>query len=595
MSYPQVNNVPSIDLTGQERVLLQQVYLDYDQILVEKEFSGGHSGTRVLLILPIKSSGRAAARKVTKLGPALELRREQDNYEQYVKDSLPFCTAQVKEYHEQGGRGALNYVFVGDGALGNVIELEECFRRRTVERIQETFDVILNRELGQRWYKDTTPLHCFFAAEYGRHLVEHLRLKLRPGSDDALWLVAQAPVEVLAYQQVQADKIVREHEKIQAGAELSIEGLVVKRIKRNEVKLEDPGSQGTSVYVEFTESNVIQGLELDVQVGVRGEVIHNRHSRMEQVVRSAFPTLLGRVNGEHIELPDVSGAFLNPLSVYPKVLAKTLEGKRSYVHGDLHLRNVLVDEGGRGWLIDFARVEERHNLFDFIKLETYVRLMGLAGDEITFSHGEYVQFEKALIKATLEKESDVTCPDNPQLAFAYRVILAIRQIARNYMVQEPSAFLNEYFPALFLYCLAMTKYYQKARPHPTQLIFIAACVLSHRLFGTGDEPDPEPSNEEKEPDPMRNITYLRKCLVESFANAGEIYNLCQDYLDENEILPQLPANAGIADLVRTIIEYCKAHEQLDILYDFLANKRPGKYKRYYQNHREKFDDKNRLA
>ena len=87
-------------------------------MLVEKEFGGGYSGTRVLLTLPIATDGRRAARKVTKIGPTSELRQERDNYERYVGRDLPFCVAQVKEYDERAGLAALNYAFVGGGALG---------------------------------------------------------------------------------------------------------------------------------------------------------------------------------------------------------------------------------------------------------------------------------------------------------------------------------------------------------------------------------------------------------------------------------------------------------------------------------------------
>jgi hypothetical protein len=594
MTYPQVNSA-LVKLTDQERTLLQRVYKGYDRVLVEKEFSGGYSDTRVLLVLPIESSGRKAAYQVTKLGPVPELCRERDNYDRYVKDSLPFCTAQVREYQDLGDEGALNYVFVGDGALGRVIELEEYYREHSIEQVEETLNSLLDEELGQRWYYQASPLYCFFAAEYGRHLVEHLRLKLRPKSDDALWSVGQSPAALPAYRKIQVNAIVHEYKTVQADTLLSIEGLIVKRLKRNEVRLEDPDSQGTIVCAEFApESEVVQKLELGMRVGVRGKVIHNRHGQMERIVRERFPSLLGRVGDERIELFGVPGKYPNPLSVYPKVLSKMLDGGRSYVHGDLHLRNVLVDKGGRGWLIDFARVEERHNLFDFIELETYVRLMGLAGDEITFSHGEYIQLEKALADAALGSKQGTTCPNNPQLERAYQVILAIRRIAQKYMSKKSGAFLAEYFPALFLYCLAMLKYYQNDKPQQTQAVFITACVLSCYLFGISDGLHPKTPSKGKGPESMKNITYLRRCLVESFANVGEIYDFCEDYLDGKEIIPQLPANAGIIDLVRKIIAYCKAREQLDILYDFLAKERPRRYRRYYRDYGAEFDSKNRL-
>jgi hypothetical protein len=165
-------------------------------------------------------------------------------------------------------------------------------------------------------------------------------------------------------------------------------------------------------------------------------------------------------------------------------LGKTLQGSKSYVHGDLHLRNVLVDTAGRGWLIDFARVEKRHNIFDFIKMETYVRLMVLANVSPALSLDDYVQFEEALVSDTLEREKR-TCPDNSDLRFAYQVIQAIRRIARKYM-GPTSNFRNEYLPALFLYCLAVLKYYDEDKLQSTRLTFATACALGQYILDGRD-------------------------------------------------------------------------------------------------------------
>jgi hypothetical protein len=102
-----------------------------------------------------------------------------------------------------------------------------------------------------------------------------------------------------------------------------------------------------------------------------------------------------------------------------------------------------------------------------------VRLMELTHDKRAFSLCDYARFEEALNDATLGK--DATPPNDPNLLFAYKVILAIRAIARKYMGAKPD-FQNEYWPALFLYSLAVTKYYQKSTPQPTRLAFVTACV-----------------------------------------------------------------------------------------------------------------------
>lgn len=368
---PRIDLPSDIELSELEITLLQHVHRGYGEVLVENEFGGGYSGTRVLLVLPVNADGRRSARKVTKLGPASELRRERDNYNKYVGDDLPHCVAQVREYCELDGQAALNYIFVGGGALGQAVSLEEYYRTRPVEDVVQTLNGLLGQELGTVWYGQSGPLSRRFNTEHGRHLVEYETLK--------------------------------------------------------------------------------------------------------EIVELVFSNRLS-VNEELLQLPDVPGTYPNPLKEYSQLLNKTLEGRQSYVHGDLHLRNVLVDKSGVGRLIDFADVEKRHNLFDFIKLETYIRLWPLAKTTHPFSLRDYVQFEEALNDAILER-TGMTCPDNDDLQFAYRVILSIRNIARRYMAPD-SNFRKEYFPALFLYCLEVMKYYKNDGKRAVRLVFATACVLS---------------------------------------------------------------------------------------------------------------------
>jgi hypothetical protein len=591
VNYPRIN-APGVTLTAQEKSLLQRLYHPgYEQVLVERDFSSGYSGARVLLTLPVTAGGLRAAHKVTKLDFALALRREQENFAQRVGDFLPFCAARVEKYYEQGERAALNYVFVGGGVLGQVLELEEYYRQHTAEQVIETLKVLLERELGQRWYGQSTPLNCFFADEYGRRLVEHLRLELRPASNDALWPVGKPPAVLPDYQPIPVDAIFNQYATLHTGRLLSVEDLVVTQIKRDEVRLREPDGQGAVVRVKFASpSKVPPGLEKGSHVGVRGQVVHNRRGRMEQIVRQVFPALSSGTGDESIQLPGVPGTYPNPLSIYPAILNRTLRGRQSYVHGDLHLRNVLVDEGGRGWLIDFAHVAKRHNLFDFIKLETYVRLMGLAGGEVTFSHGEFAQFEAALADATLQKASGATYPSNSLLAHAYDVILAIRQMAQNY-VGPASSLESEYIPALFLYCLAMLKYHDEKSALSTRLIFITACVLGRYILGqVQDAPEPAATGQRPGTGGRRGTAVpvevtastwdpatLRQLLTAAFNDEG-LTTLCFDHF--RPVYDEFSAGMGKGQKIQRLLDYCERYAQLETLLALVKRQNPAQYARF---------------
>jgi hypothetical protein len=65
---------------------------------------------------------------------------------------------------------------------------------------------------------------------------------------------------------------------------------------------------------------------------------------------------------DRLGLPD-------PLACYPALLAETVAGNQSTIHGDLNLENILVGPGGMVWLVDFAQTREGHPLYDFAHLE----------------------------------------------------------------------------------------------------------------------------------------------------------------------------------------------------------------------------------
>lgn len=580
--YPQVEVSPRLQpLTATETRLLQHVYRNFGRVLVEKAFTGGYSGTRVLLILPVTKDHRGAARKITKLGPALDLRRERDNFQEYVEDFLPFCVARVEteRYVVQDDQAGLNYIFVGGGALGRAIDLEAYYRRAgsagTVEPLIKTLEDLLARELGQSWYGQTTPLRCFFATEYGSHLVEHIRLRLRPGSSDGWWLEGQAPPRSNGYERIEIKAIPHKYETAQPGMLWIVEGMVVKRLKAGEIKLQDSEGQGIVVRVEFTPGSMpLQGLKIGSRVGVRGEAVYNRRGRLEEIVAQIFPSLLPAISSETINLPGVTAMYPNPLHLYTRILGDTLEGRQSYVHGDLHLRNVLVDEGGKGWLIDFARVEKRHNLFDFIKLETYMRLMGLGSDDSSFLLTEYVQFEAAVAAATLGNAS-VSCPDVPSLRLAYDVILAIRRLARNYM--EGDRFLEEYFPALFLYNLAVMKYYRDDQPQPTRFIFTTAAVLAGYLLA--EHADVEPSASQASPTESGdriswNTATIRELLIAALTDE-ELTALCFDHF--RSVYEQFSTGMSKTDKVQRLLDFCHRFDQVKKLLSLIKERVPAQY------------------
>ncbi|MCB9104901.1 MAG: phosphotransferase [Anaerolineales bacterium] len=186
----------------------------------------------------------------------------------------------------------------------------------------------------------------------------------------------------------------------------------------------------------------------------------------------------------------------DPLAIYPRLLNKQLDGRRAIIHGDLHPGNILIDDAGRAWLIDFDHVREGHVLFDFIRLETILRLFVLGkarrtilqnGDKPerngtpklwadSFSLAEYINFEVALLRQTLNHQTLAIA--KPELVKAAELILAIRQLAQPYL--RATNHWQEYLNGLFLHNLAQLRFYE-LMPQIAVLPLTTAAVVAGEI------------------------------------------------------------------------------------------------------------------
>lgn len=152
-------------------------------------------------------------------------------------------------------------------------------------------------------------------------------------------------------------------------------------------------------------------------------------------------------------------AFLNP------VLATANQHlmEPTYVcttHGDFSQHNLLVDETGQVWLIDFFRTGPGHILRDVVQLETVVRLQLLAPDEATLE--ERLRMEEKLCSierfSELEQLADDFQTTNPALAKAYAIAVHLRTLAGKLMAHDPDDSIKEYYIAALYYALNLIRF-----------------------------------------------------------------------------------------------------------------------------------------
>jgi hypothetical protein len=163
----------------------------------------------------------------------------------------------------------------------------------------------------------------------------------------------------------------------------------------------------------------------------------------------------------------------------------------SLVHGDLHPRNVLADEANV-WLIDFGQTGVAPSLFDFAKLEVYLRLwcLPLAGESESVSEAA-VELETRLLDHITGAERGLdSVPATARdlgaaagdLLKVIRCILEIRRHALVYSLGSPDR--CDYLAVLYLTVISTLRYAGKERlPANYRWIVGLAWVLEEALSG----------------------------------------------------------------------------------------------------------------
>lgn len=173
--------------------------------------------------------------------------------------------------------------------------------------------------------------------------------------------------------------------------------------------------------------------------------------------------------------------FTNPLQVMagPPLVRPTY---LCTTHGDLNPHNLLVDNTGYMWLIDFQGTGKSHFLRDVAMLDSAIRFQLLNTEEATLE--ERLQMEEALCNidrfSQVEQLATKLSTENLSLAKAYATIVHLRRLACRLIEHIPSDDISEYYIALFYSALNTLRFFSlplRLREHA----LLCASLLAHRL------------------------------------------------------------------------------------------------------------------
>jgi len=173
--------------------------------------------------------------------------------------------------------------------------------------------------------------------------------------------------------------------------------------------------------------------------------------------------------------------FTNPLAVI-EGLSFLVSTYTCITHGDFNHHNLLVDNAGNMWMIDFQGTGQSHILRDVAILDSAVRFQLLTEEEATLK--ERLQMERALCSidrfGQVEQLATKLPTANRALAKAYATTVHLRTVAHKLVTQNPGDDIREYYIAL-LYTALYTLRFSSLSVGQREHALLSASLLADRL------------------------------------------------------------------------------------------------------------------
>ncbi|MFA4876362.1 MAG: anti-sigma factor antagonist [Methanoregula sp.] len=211
---------------------------------------------------------------------------------------------------------------------------------------------------------------------------------------------------------------------------------------------------------------------------------YNRFWKYDQIQAYAGSRFGATPEMKEIELPFGLGRSTNPLWFVEKVMpgraADLFSVYESSVHGDLNMKNVLMDETGNLWLIDFAETRYSHILRDIVKLEAVIK-----GEMVTITSTGMLKELVSLDVPFLSARALSDIPDlpatisNPALEKAFRCVRKLREYASAITPGDDD--ITQYYLALLPYTLNLLSY-SSVNEYEKEYGWIASSLICRRLM-----------------------------------------------------------------------------------------------------------------
>jgi hypothetical protein len=428
-----------LKLSSQELPLLRALFHRYSRLLLEGEFHSGYSGARAFLAVPIRHDGRTDAHTIVKIGEREAIRQEFENYENFVKDTLPPVTARIQHAPvtvRGSDRAALQYTFIAAPGHPPASLLQALMANPDPSLLLKMFDTF-----GPNWWMQRRPYTFRMAMEYDRMLPAHLVVS--PAVPDG-----QGVVRTLDGRSPGSLEGIREGDTV-----------ILRNFARRELRADAKSLSLRGEAASGRPALRVRWLGLANPNGATGKVVGTRQTLLQ-----------GFIAGFDLhELPDPFAQLPDPFTRLPDLLNESVSGTQSTIHGDLNLENILVGPGGFVWLIDFAQTREGHPLYDFAHLEAEIIAHVIAAQV-----GEVLEY-LSILEAALDSFYSSQADRSEALP---SLLATLHEIAARCLFNPEQP--REYQLALYMSCLGALKF-ANLNPFARHLLYLTAAYLASLL------------------------------------------------------------------------------------------------------------------
>ncbi|MBN1991590.1 MAG: hypothetical protein JW953_02725 [Anaerolineae bacterium] len=541
---PDIQNPQKLNLPAGTELVFAEIFRLHQRIIIEKEFGRGFGESRVFMVHPIKNDQTAELRTVIKIAPANLIKKEEEAYRHYIHHKLP-NTVQIQNdavYPPNCAWGGIRYSLVGS----NTFKVEDLGHYCLIRDVKDILFTLarLYEVMGHIWQHRHTDDAFLLQPGYDQLLPVNLLIK---------------PVELTP--EVEPQLLKPDNYSLQllkSGDYVRLEGFLVTELNQDkkEVTLNLPPAPDNQYASYRLRLAPVQPEQFCLNKTMRpftGVVVKTRYELLVDYVRPTLdPNLDLSADTVTLTRPNQTITLPNPLAVLPGILGQPLSVFLACIHGDLNLKNILVDADTREvTLIDFATARQNdHVLHDFLRLETGMMTQLLTGvidrNRLPVAETIYTFYEQLHHAGFYITEPFIPQLPHPALQKTFAMLLTVRQTARQYLFNAHS--FTEYYQGLTIYLLGSLKF-KDLNDTAKQIAFWGAATAQQLIS--------KPSLLSETP---KLAAFARPVSVKTPTGIRMLGCFYEDGISEQEIQKSMPEIAGGTGLKTPLISAFPQHK-----------------------------------